>query len=108
MPQRFIAPLLAPWLPTLRHAIRDEHILLMDYRDADGAPTQRRIWPFAMAFFDQTRLIAAWCELRQDFRHFRADRVLTLADTGLNYPQRRPTLLRRWRTHMGFDTPPDC
>lgn len=61
-----------------------------------------------MAFFDQTRLIAAWCELRQDFRHFRADRVLTLADTGLNYPQRRPTLLRRWRTHMGFDTPPDC
>ncbi|MDO4769842.1 MAG: transcriptional regulator, partial [Brachymonas sp.] len=60
------------------------------------------------AFFDQARLIAAWCELRQDFRHFRADRVLALTETGQRYPQRRPTLLRQWRAHMGFDTPPDC
>lgn len=103
VPKRFIDPPPAPWLPTLRRAIRDEHALLMDYRDADGTPTQRRIWPFAMAFFDQARLIAAWCELRQDFRHFRADRVLALTETGQRYPQRRPTLLRQWRAHMGFD-----
>ena len=87
----------APWLPALRRAIREEHVLLMDYRDEGGQATQRRIWPFAMAFFDQARLIAAWCELRQDFRSFRADRVLALESTGQRYPERRHTLTQRWR-----------
>ena len=90
----------APWLPTLRRAIRDEHVLQLDYRDEAGHVTQRRIWPFAMAFFDQARLIAAWCELRQDFRHFRADRVVDLADSGTRYPERRHALIRRWRAQM--------
>ena len=88
------APL--PWLPVLRRAIRAEHVLHMDYSDEAGHVTQRRIWPFAMAFFDQARLIAAWCELRQDFRHFRADRVVALIDTGEPYPDRRHALLARW------------
>lgn len=92
----------APWLPTLRGAIRQEHILLMDYRDAEDTVTQRRIWPFGIAFFTHARLIMAWCELRQDFRHFRADRVLKLTDTGLRYPARRPTLLRRWSEQTGY------
>ena len=92
-------PAPAPWLP-LRRAIRDEHVLRLDYRDEAGHVTQRRIWPFAMAFFDQARLIAAWCELRQDFRHFRADRVVDLADSGTRYPERRHALIRRWRAQM--------
>ncbi len=101
-PARCDAPPPAPWLPTLRQAIRQQHILRMDYRDEHGQTSQRRIWPFAMAFFDHARLIAAWCELRQDFRHFRADRVQQLADTGERYPETRPRLLRRWREQMGY------
>ena len=100
VPARAHAPSPAPWLPVLRRAIRDEHALLLHYRDEGGAVTQRRIWPFAMACFDQARLIAAWCELRQDFRHFRADRVVDLADSGTRYPERRHTLIRRWRAQM--------
>jgi predicted DNA-binding transcriptional regulator YafY len=87
----------APWLPVLRRGIRAERVLRMDYADADGRATQRRIWPFAMAFFDGRGAIAAWCELRGDFRHFRADRVLGLADGGERYPSRRHALIRRWR-----------
>ncbi|MDO4724250.1 MAG: YafY family protein [Comamonadaceae bacterium] len=102
VPAHCAAPLPAPWLPTLRQAIRREHILLMDYRDEHGQPSQRRIWPFALAFFNHTRLIAAWCELRQDFRHFRADRVERLTDTGQRYPERRPGLLRRWSRQQGI------
>ena len=100
VPARAHAPSPAPWLPVLRRAIRDEHALLLHYRDEGGAVTQRRIWPFAMAFFDHARLIAAWCELRQDFRHFRADRVVDLADSGTRYPERRHALIRRWRAQM--------
>ena len=92
VPARAHAPSPAPWLPVLRRAIRDEHALLLHYRDEGSAVTQRRIWPFDMAFFDQARLIAAWCELRQDFRHFRADRVLNLSDSGERYPARRHAL----------------
>ena len=87
-----------PWLPVLRHAIRDERKLRMTYVDAAGEPTSRTVWPFAMAFFDPlTRTFAAWCELRGDFRHFRADRVTALDDAGEPYPERRYALLKRWR-----------
>ena len=86
-----------PWLPVLRRAIREERKLALDYRDAGGQATRRIIWPFAMAFFDHARLIAAWCELRQDFRHFRADRVAHLAATDQPLPERRHVLIRRWR-----------
>ena len=58
-----------------------------------------------MAFFDHARLIAAWCELRQDFRHFRADRVQALTDTGQRYPARRHQLIERWRQQMGYELP---
>ena len=88
-----------PWLPTLRRAIRDEHAVRMQYADAEGRASERVVWPFAMAFLTDKRLLAAWCELRGDFRHFRASRVLWLEDTGRRYPETRHALLRRWREH---------
>ncbi|AVO33730.1 helix-turn-helix transcriptional regulator [Ottowia oryzae] len=97
VPARADAQPVAPWLPALRQAIRDEHALWLDYRDEADRATRRRVWPFAMAFFDHARLIAAWCELRQDFRSFRADRVVALEATGQRYPERRHVLLQRWR-----------
>ena len=86
-----------PWLPTLRRAIREQRALHLAYADAGNRVSQRTIWPFAMAFLDDRRLLAAWCELRGDFRHFRADRVLGLEDAGRRYPETRHGLLRRWR-----------
>ena len=85
-----------PWLPTLRRTIREEHAVRIRYADVEGRVTERVIRPFAMAFLADVRLLAAWCELRGDFRHFRADRVLGLEDTGERYPERRHSLLRRW------------
>jgi len=85
-----------PWLPALRQAIRAGHAVRMRYRDAEGRDSERVVWPFAMAFLDDIRLLAAWCEMRADFRHFRADRVLELEDTGRPYPEQRHRLLRRW------------
>lgn len=90
-----------PWLPLLRHAIRDGRVLRMHYRDGEGQASERLIWPFAMAFLADRRLLAAWCEARADFRHFRADRVLALEDTGRHYPEGRHRLLHRWqREHL--------
>lgn len=91
-----------PWLPALRLAIRSEQKIVLDYRDASDQITQRSVWPFAVAFFQKARLIAAWCELRQDFRHFRADRVVKLVATGQRYPSRRHTLMKHWRQQTGY------
>lgn len=88
-------------LATIRAAIRAERKLILDYRDASGTVSQRLIWPFALGFFETTRVIAAWCELRSDFRHFRADRVTALTPTDNRYPRRRAALLKDWRRDHG-------
>jgi predicted DNA-binding transcriptional regulator YafY len=37
--------------------------------------TRRRVWPLGLFFYGPVWLLAAWCELRQDFRMFRVDRM---------------------------------
>src|SRR5262245_5041916 len=76
-------------LGMVRRASREETKLDLLYRDAGGATTDRLIWPFALGFFERVRVIAAWCELRADMRHFRADRILRIEATDQRYPRRR-------------------
>ena len=84
----------------LREAIRTEHKLAIDYRDAQGRGTRRVIWPIALGFFDRVRVVVAWCELRRGLRHFRTDRIAALELTGQRYERRRPVLLREWQAEQ--------
>ncbi len=88
-------------LTDIREAIRAERKLHLSYRDEAGRLSERVVWPFALGFFDRVRMILAWCELRDDFRSFRADRIeaMTVADT--RYPRGRRTLLKAWRETTG-------
>lgn len=88
-------------LPKIRQAIRRERKLAISYRDKDGAATRRTVWPFALAFFEKVRVVVTWCELRQDYRHFRTDRIDTLAVSDKRYPRRRQALLKEWRERDG-------
>ena len=87
-------------LGVVRQAIRDERKLAFLYRDADGVASERMVWPFALGFFDKVRVMVAWCEMRQDFRHFRADRMSELTATDIRYPRRRQAMLKEWRTTL--------
>jgi len=89
-------------LPTIRQAIRAERKLRITYADAAGAETRRVIWPFALGFFERVRVVVAWCELRQDYRHFRTDRIASLTLTAQRYKRRRPVLLKEWRDIVGI------
>jgi len=62
-------------LGLLRQALREERKLAISYCDEKSVRTARIVWPAALGFFDSTRILAAWCELRGGFRHFRADRI---------------------------------
>ena len=89
-------------LATIRQAIRTERKLSIAYVDQDGTQTRRTVWPFALAFFDRLRIVAAWCELRSDYRHFRTDRIAALNLSDKRYPRRRQALLKEWRAIEGI------
>ncbi|MGK9054306.1 helix-turn-helix transcriptional regulator [Neorhizobium petrolearium] len=93
-------------LGLIRKAIRAEHVLELVYEDEKGAFTTRKVWPFALGFFDNVRVMVAWCELRQDFRHFRTDRMAAVVLTGKRYPRRRPVPLKEWREAQGIPVQP--
>ncbi|WBL81841.1 YafY family transcriptional regulator [Bradyrhizobium xenonodulans] len=88
-------------LASIRDAIRAECKLQIAYADGKGRPSRRTIWPFALAFFDRVRVVVAWCELRDGYRHFRTDRIATLKSTAKPYPRRRAALLKEWRALEG-------
>lgn len=74
---------------TIRHAIRDSRKIRMAYRDEQGRDTQRVIQPFAVAYYTEATLVCAWCELRNEIRHFRTDRVVSaeVLDEGFTIPE---------------------
>ncbi|VVE43013.1 helix-turn-helix transcriptional regulator [Pandoraea fibrosis] len=88
-------------LTVIREAIRAERKLQLSYRDEAGRVSERLIWPFALGFFDRVRMIVAWCELRDGFRHFRADRIEAMTVTETRYPRGRRALLKAWRETTG-------
>lgn len=88
-------------LTVIREAIRAERKLQLSYRDEAGRVSERVIWPFALGFFDRVRMIVAWCELRDGFRHFRADRIEAMTVTEIRYPRGRRALLKVWRETTG-------
>ncbi len=92
-------------LAAIRHAIRAERKLELRYRDRDGSDSRRVVWPFALGFFDRVRVVAAWCELRQSFRHFRTDRIQGLSVLDSRYPRRRQAMLKEWREAEGIPRP---
>ena len=65
-------------LSAMRAAIRERAKLAVRYRDEKGSETERTLRPLALAFYPPVWLLVAWCELREDFRNFRADRFVAL------------------------------
>jgi len=62
----------------LRRALRQRIKLEFAYRDGEARQTRRRVRPLALAFYGPVWLLTAWCELREDFRSFRLDRISEL------------------------------
>ena len=84
-------------LGTIREAIRAENALAIRYTDKAGAGSQRVVWPIIVGFFDQAEVLAAWCEMRGDFRHFRLDRIAEAVPAGRRMGRRHRVLLADWR-----------
>jgi len=66
------------------------------------------IWPVALGYFEGAHVVAAWCELRDDFRHFRLDRIAALQVLDASPPRPRRELLKRWREYIERRESPHC
>jgi predicted DNA-binding transcriptional regulator YafY len=73
-------------LEAVRDAIGARCVLRLDYRDANGKPSAREIWPLALYFWGGAWTVGAWCESREDFRNFRVDRIAALQALQRRYP----------------------
>ena len=83
---------------SLRDAVRKRLKLRLLYCAENGERTERIVWPVVLGYSDTRRVLIAWCELRQGFRHFRTDRMQAaeLLDQPIGEPRGR--LFRRWET----------
>jgi len=89
-------------LALIRKAIRTESKLTICYLDSANEETRRTVWPFALGYFDRSLILVAWCELRQDYRHFRSDRIRKFTTLPESYPRSRRSLLQEWQTQQGI------
>ncbi len=92
-------------LTPIRAAIRGERKLALDYVDAGGAKTRRVVWPMAISYFDAALILVAWRQTREAFRHFRVDRIETVAERPERTPRRRRALLADWKAEIGRQRP---
>jgi len=67
----------------LERAVDARRSITVAYKDAAGTASSRRLRPLGLWFWGKVWTLVAWCELRQDFRMFRLDRIdlLTVEDT---------------------------
>lgn len=84
-------------MTNIRFAVRERRRAAIRYADAQGVASERIIWPIFVAYIESVRIVVAWCELRQDFRHFRTDRLLSIQPLEDRYPDPRNRLLAAWR-----------
>jgi len=84
-------------MAAVRQSIRAGRKVVLTYKDEQDRETERTIWPFAVGYYETSRLIVGYCELRQDFRSFRTDRVAAAEFTETRYPDRPASLRARWR-----------
>jgi len=91
-------------LALVRRAIRDEEKLDLCYRDEQGRISERTVRPLALIYYSDTANLVGWCELREDFRNFRADRVSRCTAADRYFRGDGDGLRRRWIAGWRLET----
>ncbi len=78
VPQMHIPKQIGERFEKLRAAIREQRVIDFVYADEKKALTHRSVRPLSLYFWGEHWTLGAWCELRNDFRSFRIDRLLRL------------------------------
>ncbi|NBN62880.1 WYL domain-containing protein [Microvirga tunisiensis] len=86
-------------LDRIETAVDRRQLIVIDYTDAQGTVSRRTLRPLGLWFWGQVWTLVAWCDLRQDFRMFRLDRIQALDIPGETFRMERGrTLADFYRT----------
>jgi predicted DNA-binding transcriptional regulator YafY len=88
-------------LTTVREALSGRRKLRMKYVGPTGDGTERTVRPLGVFFWGRTWTLAAWCELRNDFRNFRLDRAHELVTLDETFEEEPGKTLRDLLTRYG-------
>jgi DNA polymerase III epsilon subunit family exonuclease len=75
-PRVMVEPAILP--PEIQEALDDEQDIFITYIDAKGAETTRLVTPQRVLVLNGSVVMAAYCHLRQENRHFRLDRIVRI------------------------------
>jgi predicted DNA-binding transcriptional regulator YafY len=81
-------PAAQPWLLLVQRSVAQRRVLRLKYRGARFDETQREVEPLGVVFYGGAWYLVAWCRLRQDFRHFRTDRMQRVELLAESFPAR--------------------
>ncbi|OGT35513.1 MAG: DNA-binding protein [Gammaproteobacteria bacterium RIFCSPHIGHO2_12_FULL_37_14] len=85
-------------LSVLREAIANQKKIYIVYKSEDGKKSQRTVWPFTIGYFTDGRILVAWREKENDYRHFKTNRIISLKVLDQHYPRSKDSLFREWQT----------
>ncbi len=78
----------------IRQAAWQEYALDMDYRDAQGRCSKRRILPLSIVYLDESLVLISYCLYRKATRVFRLDRIEAITETEHSFYPKRVQLLK--------------
>lgn len=93
-------------LSELRKAIRNETKMRIVYCDVEQRETARVIWPLVLVYYLDAAMIVAWCELRQEVRNFRLDRVVNSGVLTDDFRGCGDVLISEWEKNTKYKTVP--
>lgn len=70
------------------------------YRDMKEQDTERTLWPLGMMGWGDHWTLLAWCEMRDEYRNFRFDRIQHIVLLPEHYPQHAERNLEHYLTHI--------
>jgi predicted DNA-binding transcriptional regulator YafY len=83
----------------IERAVEARTVLKLDYADESGRGTLREVRPLGLWFWGKVWTLVAWCELRNDFRAFRIDRLASVIPAERTFkPEKGKTLADFYRT----------
>ena len=84
------------WFEVLRAGIRNSAKLKIEYRALDEHVTSRMVLPLVLTYHVEVAVLSGWCEMRNDFRSFRVDRILSIEVTDDSFSSDHQRLRRAY------------
>lgn len=85
-------------IDAIEFSVEQRNRLDLSYLDAESRATKRTVRPLGLWFWGKVWTLVAWCELRDDFRMFRLDRIVEMnRQTDRFRPERGKTLADFYR-----------